>query len=134
MTPDVNVLVAAARSDHPHHAVARAWLGHAATGAVAGSAFVLMPMGSLQQPCIWVNISSALIEISESWSVGPSSRCWNRRLASSRLVWGPHAARGQSSSSQQLADARVSVYGSVDYLADFRQLIRDICAPCAHTL
>lgn len=26
MTPDVNVLVAASRSDHPHHAIARAWL------------------------------------------------------------------------------------------------------------
>ena len=25
MTPDVNVLVAAARVDHPHRAVARAW-------------------------------------------------------------------------------------------------------------
>ena len=44
MTPDVNVLIAAARSNHPHHAVARAWLGHAAAGAAAGSALVLMPM------------------------------------------------------------------------------------------
>ena len=26
MTPDVNVLVAAAREDHPHHAVAHIWL------------------------------------------------------------------------------------------------------------
>lgn len=26
MTPDVNVLVAASRSDHPHHAIAREWL------------------------------------------------------------------------------------------------------------
>lgn len=26
MTPDVNVLVAASRSDHPHHPVARPWL------------------------------------------------------------------------------------------------------------
>ena len=32
MTPDVNVLVAAARSDHPHHDVARDWLGEAVTG------------------------------------------------------------------------------------------------------
>ena len=44
MTPDINVLVAAARSDHPHHAVVRAWLEHAATGAAAGSTLVLMPM------------------------------------------------------------------------------------------
>lgn len=26
MTPDVNVLVAASRADHPHHATARDWL------------------------------------------------------------------------------------------------------------
>ena len=26
MTPDVNVLVAASRSDHPHHWVAHSWL------------------------------------------------------------------------------------------------------------
>ena len=44
MTPDVNVLVAASRSDHPHHAVARAWL-ETALGAVAtGATFTLMPM------------------------------------------------------------------------------------------
>ena len=30
MTPDVNVLVAASRSDHPHHTVARPWLERAA--------------------------------------------------------------------------------------------------------
>lgn len=29
MTPDVNVLVAAARDDHPHHALARSWLTQA---------------------------------------------------------------------------------------------------------
>ena len=44
MTPDVNVLVAAARSDHPHHAVAHAWLERAAAAAAAGSTLVLMPM------------------------------------------------------------------------------------------
>ena len=32
-----------------------------------------------------------VIEISESWSVGPSSRCWNRRLGSSGLCGGPFA-------------------------------------------
>ena len=37
-------LVPICRSDHPHHAVARAWLEHAATGAAAGSTLVLMPM------------------------------------------------------------------------------------------
>ena len=44
MTPDVNVLVAASRSDHPHHAVARAWLEEAVTASGAGAAFTLMPM------------------------------------------------------------------------------------------
>ena len=44
MTPDVNVLVAASRSDHPHHAPARAWLSSALIAAGAGAAFTLMPM------------------------------------------------------------------------------------------
>jgi uncharacterized protein len=30
MTPDLNVLIAASRSDHPHHDVARTWLERAA--------------------------------------------------------------------------------------------------------
>ena len=33
MTPDVNVLLAASRADHPHHPVARAWLQSAMAGA-----------------------------------------------------------------------------------------------------
>ncbi len=33
MTPDVNVLVAASRSDHPHHPAARAWLEQALAAA-----------------------------------------------------------------------------------------------------
>lgn len=44
MTPDVDVLVAASRSDHPHHAVARAWLEQAVGAAGNGAAFTLMPM------------------------------------------------------------------------------------------
>jgi toxin-antitoxin system PIN domain toxin len=44
MTPDVNVLVAASRTDHPHYAVARAWLEGALTASVAGSACTLMPI------------------------------------------------------------------------------------------
>jgi len=44
MTPDVNVLVAAARSDHPHHAVARAWLEDTLAGASSESVCTLMPM------------------------------------------------------------------------------------------
>ena len=44
MTPDVNVLVAASRADHPHHAVARAWLEEALDASGAGAAFTLMPM------------------------------------------------------------------------------------------
>jgi uncharacterized protein len=44
MTPDVNVLVAASRSDHPHHGVAIDWLRGALTGAAAGRGLLLMPM------------------------------------------------------------------------------------------
>jgi toxin-antitoxin system PIN domain toxin len=44
MTPDVNVLVAASRSDHPHHAIARNRLEKAAAAAALGSTLVLMPM------------------------------------------------------------------------------------------
>jgi predicted nucleic acid-binding protein len=44
MTPDVNVLVAASRSDHPHHRVARSWLKQAASAAGSGSTLILMPM------------------------------------------------------------------------------------------
>lgn len=44
MTPDVNVLVAASRSDHPHHAVARDWLEEAVSASEGGVALTLMPM------------------------------------------------------------------------------------------
>jgi toxin-antitoxin system PIN domain toxin len=44
MTPDVNVLVAASRSDHPHHAVARLWLERALVEAGEGAPFSLQPM------------------------------------------------------------------------------------------
>ena len=44
MTPDVNVLVAAFRADHPHHPVARAWLEEALGNAQAGARFTVMPM------------------------------------------------------------------------------------------
>jgi uncharacterized protein len=36
MTPDVNVLVAAFRPDHPHHPIARAWLDEAVLQAANG--------------------------------------------------------------------------------------------------
>lgn len=44
MTPDVNILVAASRSDHPHHAPARAWLEQAIASSNQGTAFSLQPM------------------------------------------------------------------------------------------
>jgi toxin-antitoxin system PIN domain toxin len=44
VTPDVNVLVAASRSDHPHHAPARAWLEQALAIAGQGSGLKLQPM------------------------------------------------------------------------------------------
>jgi toxin-antitoxin system PIN domain toxin len=44
MTPDVNVLVAASRGDHPHHAVARGWLEEAISESRSGPPLTLMPM------------------------------------------------------------------------------------------
>jgi hypothetical protein len=44
MTPDVNVLVAAARSDHPHHTEARAWLQKTLAGPDSNAVCTLMPM------------------------------------------------------------------------------------------
>ena len=44
MTPDVNVLVAASRTDHPHHNVARTWLEQSVAASGAGAAFTLIPM------------------------------------------------------------------------------------------
>ena len=44
MTPDVNVLVAASRSDHPYHAVARGWLEAAISASGTGVPLTLMPM------------------------------------------------------------------------------------------
>lgn len=45
MTPDVNVLVAAFRADHSHHATARAWLSQARRDCVHGSEpLTLLPM------------------------------------------------------------------------------------------
>ncbi len=44
MTPDVNVLVAASRSDHLHHATARAWLEQALVNASQGTPLKLQPM------------------------------------------------------------------------------------------
>ncbi len=45
MTPDVNVLIAAFREEHTHHAKARAWLLDACEqSAAAGAALRLMPL------------------------------------------------------------------------------------------
>lgn len=44
MTPDVTVLVAASRSDHPHHQSALTWLEGALASTEAGPTFSLMPM------------------------------------------------------------------------------------------
>jgi len=44
MTPDVIVLVAASRSDHPHHKIAHAWLEEAVASCADGATLRLMPM------------------------------------------------------------------------------------------
>jgi toxin-antitoxin system PIN domain toxin len=44
MTPDVNVLIAASRSDHPHHKLAYARLDEAIGACADGASLRLMPM------------------------------------------------------------------------------------------
>ncbi len=44
LTPDVNVLVAASRSDHPHHKTAHAFLTKAIAACANGATLCLMPM------------------------------------------------------------------------------------------
>ena len=44
MTPDVNVLIAASRSDHAHHRAAYAWLKDAIAACEVGASLKLMPM------------------------------------------------------------------------------------------
>jgi hypothetical protein len=44
MTPDVNVLVAAFRQDHPHHLVARRWLEQTLDACMQGGRLQLLPM------------------------------------------------------------------------------------------
>jgi len=44
VTPDVNVLVAASRTDHPHHRPGLAWLQEALLACYRGQRFSLLPM------------------------------------------------------------------------------------------
>ena len=44
MTPDVNVLIAASRSDHPHHKTAHAWVDQIIAACADGATVKLMPM------------------------------------------------------------------------------------------
>ncbi|MGC1955111.1 MAG: TA system VapC family ribonuclease toxin [Gammaproteobacteria bacterium] len=44
MTPDVNVLVAASRLDHPHHGPALIWLEEALAGGASGHPLAILPM------------------------------------------------------------------------------------------
>lgn len=44
MTPDVNILVAASRQDHPHHEPARAWLEEALANSGEGYSLAVLPM------------------------------------------------------------------------------------------
>ena len=44
MTPDVNILVAASRQDHPHHGPALAWLEQAIAESETGRPLVILPM------------------------------------------------------------------------------------------
>jgi uncharacterized protein len=44
MTPDVNVLVAAFRTDHPHHRTARDWFEAAIAASASGNRLTFFPM------------------------------------------------------------------------------------------
>jgi toxin-antitoxin system PIN domain toxin len=44
VTPDVNVLIAASRSDHPHHKTAYAWLSLVVAACSTGASLKLIPM------------------------------------------------------------------------------------------
>lgn len=44
MTPDVNILVAASRQDHPHHAPALKWLKEALVKGAQGRPLAILPM------------------------------------------------------------------------------------------
>ncbi len=44
MTPDVNVVIAASRNDHPNHKVALAWLTKSLIDCSQGASFKLLPM------------------------------------------------------------------------------------------
>ena len=44
MTPDVNILVAASRDDHPHHRPALTWLEDSLTHSRDGGSLVILPM------------------------------------------------------------------------------------------
>jgi toxin-antitoxin system PIN domain toxin len=44
MTPDVSVLVAASRSDHPHHPVANRWLEESLAACALGQRLAVLPM------------------------------------------------------------------------------------------
>jgi toxin-antitoxin system PIN domain toxin len=44
MAPDLNVLLAASRTDHPHHAVALDWLNQALAACEAGESLEILPM------------------------------------------------------------------------------------------
>jgi toxin-antitoxin system PIN domain toxin len=44
MAPDVNVLLAALREDHPHHDIARSWLLARLAAAASGEVLIILPM------------------------------------------------------------------------------------------
>jgi uncharacterized protein len=44
LAPDINMLIAASRSDHPHHETARAWLNDALADCQTGGGVELLPM------------------------------------------------------------------------------------------
>ena len=44
MTPDINILLAASRADHPHHQVAYSWLDRELDACATGGGLEILPM------------------------------------------------------------------------------------------
>lgn len=69
MTPDLNVLIAASRSDHPQHEPARIWMDQAVEDCGAGGSIELLPMVSagflriVTNPKVFINPTPILAAV-----------------------------------------------------------------------
>ncbi len=142
MTPDVNVLVAAFRTDHPHHTAARTWLAQARAVCAAGTdSLRVLPMvlvGFLRlvtNPKVFVEpdgIEDAL-DFAKSLLATPGVelvRCGEEwPLLREKL-------QAQSLAGNRIPDAWIAacVQHHSEHLATFDRGFRGLLHPKAHTL